>query len=379
MASNELYSGEGAFKERVVVITSPLPLHNKVGDILLKKLLTVMSGTLDRISLISGNLSNDVKCNSFIDIWANIDYDTRNDDTLTKAVKYGMFQLKYSLSLFKNRHKFDTTLFWIASGLLLPVITSKLLRKRTVVMATGNISVSNPYLKLFERVNYSLGDIIGVESRSVIPHMRLQKYCHKIEVLHLFVDPSFMIQKPINERENVVAFISRLSKEKGIVEFLDAIDIILRENQNIKIIIGSSGPLKPLVEERVKKYDTRVCFMEWIPSNEFVSVLNSIKLLVLPSYTEGLPNIVLEAMACGTPVLATPVGGIPDVINDGVTGFLLDDNSAECIAGAIAHVLASENLYKISLNARCVVASKYSLTAAVKDSRTAMRWPDVGE
>ena len=72
-----------------------------------------------------------------------------------------------------------------------------------------------------------------------------------------------------------------------------------------------------------------VTLVGWISHDELPSYLNMLKLLVVPSYTEGLPNIVIEAMSCGTPVLATPVGGVPDLIEDGITGFILEDNFPE--------------------------------------------------
>lgn len=371
MAANKLYSEDNIAKGRVVVVASPLPLHNKAGDVLLTKLLTILLGTLDKVSLVSGNLPSDIKHKDDINVWTNVDYDTRCDGALKKVVKYGLFQLKYSLSLFQNRSKYDTTVFWIASGLLFPVVTSKMLRKRTIVMATGNIS--NSYLGFFERANYLLSDVIGVESRSVIPYMGLQKYSHKIKILHLFVDPSFMIQKELKKRENVVGFVGRLSKEKGIVEFLDAINILLSKNSDVRILIGGSGPLNPLVEESVEIYGDRVCFLEWIPYKKMASMLNSVKLLVLPSYSEGLPNTVLEAMACGTPVLATPVGGVPDVVIDSKTGFIMKNNSPECIVENMIRALNSPDLEQIAETGRRLVEEQFSFESTVA------RWKEVLE
>ncbi len=94
--------------------------------------------------------------------------------------------------------------------------------------------------------------------------------------------------------------------------------------------------------------------------------MNELKLIILPSYTEGLPNIMLEAMACGTPVLATPVGSIPDVIKDGETGFIMKNNSPECIAENVIRALNYPNLEQISLNARILVEKEYTYEKAVE-------------
>jgi glycosyltransferase involved in cell wall biosynthesis len=96
---------------------------------------------------------------------------------------------------------------------------------------------------------------------------------------------------------------------------------------------------------------------------------NELKLLVVPSYSEGLPGTLLEAMACGTPALATPVGGIAEVIKDGETGFLLPDNSPQSIAQNVIRVLNYPNLAQIADNARALIEREYSFQAAVERYR----------
>ena len=113
--------------------------------------------------------------------------------------------------------------------------------------------------------------------------------------------------------------------------------------------------------------------LRWIPHDELPEYLNELKLLVLPSYTEGLPNIMLEAMACGTPVLATPVGAIPDVINDGENGFILESNNPEYIAENAIRALNYPNLDKIVKNARELVEKEITYEGAVERYRKILK------
>ena len=90
---------------------------------------------------------------------------------------------------------------------------------------------------------------------------------------------------------------------------------------------------------------------------------------MLPSYIEGFSNIVLEAMARGTPVLANSVLGIHDLIKDGETGFIMENNSPECIAKNVIRVLAHPNINEITKNARALIEEKYNYLAAVDGYR----------
>ena len=109
--------------------------------------------------------------------------------------------------------------------------------------------------------------------------------------------------------------------------------------------------------------------LRWIPHDELPRYLNELRLFVLPSYTEGLPHTLLEAMACGTPVLATPVGAIPDVIKDEETGFIMENNSPACIAENIVRALAHPNINEIIKNAHTLIEENYNYQAAVDGYR----------
>jgi glycosyltransferase involved in cell wall biosynthesis len=105
----------------------------------------------------------------------------------------------------------------------------------------------------------------------------------------------------------------------------------------MSFLIGGTGACPAEVKKASERLSAEeavsVMVPGWIAEEEFPIFLNALRLLILTTYhAEGLPTIVLEAMACVTPVLATPVGAIPDVITNEVTGFLLGSTAPEHIA-----------------------------------------------
>jgi glycosyltransferase involved in cell wall biosynthesis len=124
---------------------------------------------------------------------------------------------------------------------------------------------------------------------------------------------------------NVVLFLGRLERGKGIFDLLDAIATLRARIPDIKLVCAGEGNL-----ESVARYARRlgiedaVSLPGWIGPIEKQSLMCGATAFVLPSLAEGLPMSLLEAMAAGVPVVATAVGGIPDVVTDGVNGLLFN-------------------------------------------------------
>lgn len=264
--------------------------------------------------------------------------------------------------------------------LLLPMLTAKLLRKDVVLVLTGSASAEiapqmgrfvSHVVSLISKINCSLSKRIVVYSESLIKAWGLEKYGHKMSVArrHYLYFDKFKTIKPLRDRDNVIGYVGRLSQEKGISNLMEAVPKVIEARDDVVFLIAGDGQLRNEVEARAAKANGRVRYVGWIPHDELPYYLNEFKLLVIPSHTESGPATAFEAMACGTPVLATAVGSIPDVIKDGETGFIMESNSPQCIAQNVVRALNHPDLEQITLNARNLVEKEFTYEAAVERYR----------
>jgi glycosyltransferase involved in cell wall biosynthesis len=320
----------------------------------------------------------------FADIGITMHHNLANSPSLrlSKAlwgVKAVLVQVLEAAALIKNARNIDVVLFYISyPSNALPLIAAKMLRKKTwMVMVTsgGDGRGLISYLQnLHKQLIYSMTDIITPESKRLVPELALGKYGAKVVGEgYRYVDTErYRIEKEFGQRTKV-GFISRLEEKKGTLNFLRAVEIIQRNAySDVSFLIGGDGPLRHVVEAEVSKLRSggaRIEYLGWIPETKFPHYLNELKVLVFPTTVEakeGLPTIILEAMACGTPALTTPVAAIPDVINDGATGFFLESSSPEHIAKGILRVLTCEGVNKVREQARALVEKRFSYASAVE-------------
>jgi len=259
-----------------------------------------------------------------------------------------------------------------------------MLNKPVILILPGSSSTlkfaNDPFYhvaKIFESINLSLFNAIILYSLSLINEWDLEKYEDKILIArrHFLDFKKFSVIKSFNQRNNCVGYIGRLSGEKGIFNLIEAIPEILGKFNDIEFLIIGDGDLKEKINSYLYKHNlsSNVRLLGWVPHDELPSFLNKLKLVILPSYTEGLPNIMLEAMACGTPVLATSVGAIPDVITDDKTGFIMENNSPECIAENVIRALNSPDMEQIAEAGKRFVEKNFTFESVVE------RWKELLE
>lgn len=365
-----------------LIVSEPVPVHNRVPEVLLSKYVSMLAPSSRRLGLMSGNLSEAclaelvAKCPNLNVI--GVPY-KRRSKLLFRLCQKAWTQLRYAYEVFRARSEHNILFFIVGATLVLPMLVARILGKETVLFALGSPAVASkskfgglgtvilPLVASAERLCFSLTTTIAIDSPSVVTHQRLEGYSAKVTVIKTYVDTDrFSPRRNFDDRPIDFAFVSRLTGEKKVLELVGAFSRLEAENSSLKMLIGGSGPLEQEVAQKVidANLQDNVEIIGWVSYEDMPEVLNKTRFLVLPSDTEGLPNIVIEAMACGTIVVGTRVGGIPDVIKDGVTGFLLSDNSVDSIADILRRALRSENLREISVQAATSVKQEYSFEAA---------------
>ncbi|HET9576902.1 MAG TPA: glycosyltransferase [Usitatibacter sp.] len=230
---------------------------------------------------------------------------------------------------------------------LMYLAVAKLLRARVLYQVHGGklpqrFFEGRPMLAAFLRRTLLLPDVI-----IVLAACELQAYREFLPGQHVVVIPNGIDCAPFAgipivrsqpEYPLRLIYIGRLDREKGLYETLQAMRLAHELGVDSRITIAGAGA----EEGRLKRYAqalglaSRVCFAGPVFGDDKVRLLAGADVMVLPSYSEGLPYALLEAMAGGIPVIGTPVGAIPDVMTHGIHGFLVPVRDGKAIAEALA-------------------------------------------
>jgi len=167
----------------------------------------------------------------------------------------------------------------------------------------------------------------------------------------------------VGEEERVVLSVGRLSREKAHIDLLQAFRLLCESKPDIslKLIIVGDGPERGRLEAAVESFGCRDCVILTGQVSDVRTFYYAADVFALPSHSEGSPNVLLEAMAAGTPVVATEVGGVPEMVESEQSALLVPAHDPQALAEAIARVLTEEELaQRLSANASSLIGTRYT-------------------
>jgi glycosyltransferase involved in cell wall biosynthesis len=282
----------------------------------------------------------------------------------------------------------EVVLFYGATAYLLPIVVARLLGKTVLVEPRGDVPLTlrlNWEQEMPEPLARGLAGLVRALERAgfraahgvvtYTPSMARQLDLHP-EAPAVYPDGAryvrtdqFAVTRPYEDRDRVVGFLGRLDEEKGVRELAETAE---RLPDSITFRFVGDGDLRGWLERELAEEigAGRVELTGWVDHDEVPDALNDLALLVLPSQpTEGLPTTILEALACGTPVYASPVSGVPDIVRDGETGFHIGSREPATLASGIEDILSRDDLADVSRNGRALVEAEYSFDAACERYR----------
>jgi len=169
----------------------------------------------------------------------------------------------------------------------------------------------------------------------------------------------------------VIASVGRLSPEKGHADLIEAIALVKQAGHKMSLVLIGDGPERPSLLRQIEKHGLHHCvhLPGYVQAPQ--RLLEEVDLMVLPSHTEGLPNAALEALLMEVPVLATRVGGTPEVIADGETGRLVAPHSPRELADGIREFLTSPERWKeMAKRGKKIVESHFDFQARTRRLQT---------
>jgi glycosyltransferase involved in cell wall biosynthesis len=219
-------------------------------------------------------------------------------------------------------------------------------------------------LRRFDLVVAVSAEIAERLRRAGVPPSKIRVIENGIEVAALETDvPTLRRDLGFDSKCLLVGAVGRLSPEKGFDILVAAARIVVQQHPEVKFVVVGDGPERKRLEELARQ-----CGLEgklfWAGRREdMAGVYASFDIQVQPSWKEGLPMTILEGLGAGKPIVATRVGAVGTVINDGQAGLLVDPGSADEIASAVARLIQDSSLRtRLGQAGRARVQADFSAT-----------------
>ena len=165
----------------------------------------------------------------------------------------------------------------------------------------------------------------------------------KIHIIHCTIDPRFeAIPATSPPANNTLVCVGRLCEQKGQLILVQAMAALQQRGVEFDLVLAGDGEMRPDIEQAVASagLQNNVRITGWVTTEEIVAILEKARGMVLASFIEGLPVVIMEAMARRRPVISTCITGIPELVRDGIDGLLVPASDVDALAAAIEKFLA---------------------------------------
>jgi glycosyltransferase involved in cell wall biosynthesis len=204
-----------------------------------------------------------------------------------------------------------------------------------------------------------------------IPHERTVTVHEGVDIEHVRAAPPARVHEEfwLPHDAPIVGNVAALVPHKGQRYLIEAATLVLRQVPDARFVIAGDGELRPQLERQVKEHrlEKHVILAGFRP--DVLSLHRAFDIFVMSSVTEGLGTSLLDAMACGKPIVGTTAGGIPEVVADGVTGLLVPPRDPEALARALVTLLKDRGL-RVQFGAAALarVRERFSAERMVQDT-----------
>lgn len=305
-------------------------------------------------------------------------------DVLTKRQKFDVTLIFRLANLLRSTHtEIVTTILFYAD--VVGAFAARLAGVPTVVSwSAGSTPKGSKNSKLrhvlsYKIIRYFINTMVAVSDATrefmirerSIPEERIVRVWYGVDLSKFSCGRNGITKRRelgLKETDRVIGVVARLTEQKGHMYLIEAVAEIIDKFPNLKVLFVGDGPLRTELVSKVERLGLHQNFFFLGTRHDVKELLHVFEIFVLPSLWEGLPNVLLEAMACAKPIIATAVDGSPEAVVHGDTGLLVPPRDPRALAQALTQLLSDpEKLDSMSRQARLRAEEFFSIQKQVEN------------